>query len=52
MHLYEASLKSIDPTTGQVKFDRLFTMRARSPAKVQDHAVTLGFEGELIVYRY
>ncbi len=58
MHLYEASLKSTNPITGQVKFDRLFTMRARSPKHVQDRAATLGIlntlprAGELVVYRY
>jgi hypothetical protein len=58
MHLYEASLKSTNPTTGQVKFDRLFTMRARNARHVQDHAATLGIlstlprVGELVVYRY
>ena len=58
MHLYEASLKSTNPTTGQVKFDRLFTMRARSAKQVHGRAATLGFlsalpgAGELVVYRY
>lgn len=55
MHLYEASLKTTDPITGHPRFNRLFTMRARSAEQVSIHAKKLGLTppaGELIVYRF
>lgn len=56
MSIYEASFKTTNPTTGEIKFSRLFTMRARSAAQVEAHVARLGLlaeaQGELIVYRY
>lgn len=56
MSVYEASIRSVDPTTGNTTFRRILQMRAKTKAEVRERVSALGLDKcqaeDLLVYAY